>query len=651
MKAKRYLTKSRFKLACECPAKLFYTKKTEYADQKQVDSFLESLAEGGFQVGELAKSYFPGGHDITTLDHEEAVRQTDELLKENNVIIYEAAICTGNLFIRADILIKNGNDLELIEVKAKSFEPSDQNQFFNKNGSIKSEWQEYLYDVAFQKYVVNQALPEYNLKAYLMLADKSAKCPTDGLNQKFRITKDKTGRKKVLVSDKLNDADLNPPILYKANVEQLCELILNQTECIENIKLFSKHYALDEKINAPVSKACEKCEFQTRPSDEKNGLKSGKKECWQENLGWTDADFEEPTIFDIWKFGKKQDLIADGRIKMSQVVEEDIRPKSNDQPGISSSQRQWLQVQKVQANDKSAWLDRENLAREMASWKFPLHFIDFETSMVAIPFNQGRRPYENIAFQFSHHVVYQDGTIEHAGEYINTTPGAFPNYEFVRQLKAELGHDSGSIFRYAAHENTILNAIYRQLQTDQSEIEDRAELLEFIQSITQSKNGKQTWVGPRNMIDMLEIVKRFYYDPATNGSNSIKQVLPAILNSSDYLKDKYSKPIYGAENGIKSLNFEDWQWIKYDCDKVIDPYLLLPKMFLDASDKELILLSDENELKDGGAAMTAYARMQFTEISSYEAEQIRKALLRYCELDTLAMVMIYEGWRELVNVR
>ena len=111
----RYLTKSRFKLACECPTKLFYTKKREYADTKQDDTFLQALAEGGHQVGELAKLYFPGGHDITTLDYDEALNQTNELLKQENVIIYEAAIAYENLFIRADVLCKQGNNVQLID--------------------------------------------------------------------------------------------------------------------------------------------------------------------------------------------------------------------------------------------------------------------------------------------------------------------------------------------------------------------------------------------------------------------------------------------------------------------------------------------------------------------------------------------------------
>ena len=115
----------------------------------------------------------------------------------------------------------------------------------------------------------------------------------------------------------------------------------------------------------------------------------------------------------------------------------------------------------------------------------------------------------------------------------------FPNYEFVRALKAQLENDNGSIFRYADHENSILKIIYNQLQADQGEIADREELCEFIKSIThQGRQGSdEQWTGKRNMVDMLEIVKHYYYDPATNGSNSIKQVLPAMLNSSIFLKD------------------------------------------------------------------------------------------------------------------
>lgn len=41
--------------------------------------------------------------------------------------------------------------------------------------------------------------------------------------------------------------------------------------------------------------------------------------------------------------------------------------------------------------------------------------------------------------------------------------------------------------------------------------------------------------------------------------------------------------------------------------------------------------------------------MQFEEVDEVEHKEIREALLRYCELDTLAMVMIYEAWADLVK--
>ena len=56
-----YLTKSRFKLALECPTKLYYANsKNGYFDKNKDNDFLQSLADGGNQVGELAKfKYHP----------------------------------------------------------------------------------------------------------------------------------------------------------------------------------------------------------------------------------------------------------------------------------------------------------------------------------------------------------------------------------------------------------------------------------------------------------------------------------------------------------------------------------------------------------------------------------------------------------------
>lgn len=99
--ATSYLTKSRFKLALSCPTKLFYTGKSQYANKNDGDDFLKMLADGGFQVGELAKLMYPGGIEITSQDNQEALAQTSELLEAENVILFEPAIAYQGLQVRA----------------------------------------------------------------------------------------------------------------------------------------------------------------------------------------------------------------------------------------------------------------------------------------------------------------------------------------------------------------------------------------------------------------------------------------------------------------------------------------------------------------------------------------------------------------------
>jgi hypothetical protein len=55
-----YLTKSKFVHALDCPTKFYYHENEEYKSKLGDDEFLQALAEGGLQVGELAKLYFPG---------------------------------------------------------------------------------------------------------------------------------------------------------------------------------------------------------------------------------------------------------------------------------------------------------------------------------------------------------------------------------------------------------------------------------------------------------------------------------------------------------------------------------------------------------------------------------------------------------------
>lgn len=648
----KVLTKSRFKLGLECPNKLFYTNKKEYANTKISDTFLEALAEGGFQVEELARMHYPNGVLIegNDWDYHLLWEQTQELLKQENVIIYEAAFLIDGLFIRTDVLIKKGANIELIEVKAKSFTPDDENLFIGKRGGMVSSWKPYLFDIAFQKYVIQLCFPHWKIQSYIMMADKSKKASINGLNQLFRISskgENRTGiLKKVSSIEETGDS-----VLGRKNVTQIvADIEANKYKYhdsltfIESINRFKEFYQNDEYANWKTSfSACKSCEFK---SDDEE-LKSGFKECFEKQHNWNEADFSKPNIFDVYFFTKGNKLFEGGIYFKDELTKDNVGLNIEAEK-LTISHRQWLQIEKEVQNDSAIYVDVEGLKDEMNKWVFPLHFIDFETSSVAIPFNKGLKPYEQIAFQFSHHMYYENGKIEHANEYINSKAGVFPNFEFLRALKVALEKDNGTIFKYSNHENTILNAIY--LQLIDSDEDGKEELIKFIHSISHSKTDSTIeWKGKRDMVDLWEVEKRYYYNPLTKGSNSIKAVLPASLSSSKFLQEKYSKPL--NQINVTSKNFsENHIWIKIEDDIVKSPYKMLPSLFDGWSEEQIEnTLSEIEDIANGGAALTAYGKLQYTDMEQSEIDELTKALLKYCELDTLAMVMIYEHFKELIN--
>src|SRR5690242_18063273 len=145
--AKRYLTKLRFKLAVECPTKLSYAGNPNYLDRSVDDTFLAALAEGGYQVGELARLMHPRGVLVDLLDHEAALARTEALLEQDEVTVFEAALAFEDLFIRIDILKKCGDELELIEVKAKSYSTKEDGDLRTAKGKLKAKFVPYLRDV------------------------------------------------------------------------------------------------------------------------------------------------------------------------------------------------------------------------------------------------------------------------------------------------------------------------------------------------------------------------------------------------------------------------------------------------------------------------------------------------------------------------
>ena len=671
MSSSRYLTKSRFKLAAECPTKLFYTGKPQlYRNLKQEDSFLAMLADGGYQVGELAKCFYPTGVEISSPNNAEAEAQTLEWLKQDKVVLFEPAIRFENLFVRADILVKDGNHFQLIEVKAKSYNSSNP-QIVGANGDLLSGMRPYIEDVAFQAHVLRSALqtlcPGAQVKSYLMMPDKSVKAAVSGLNQLFKIER-ANGRAKVVFSStssplaqQLASTPGLQPLLALVPVDEYVDKVMQDGVHYMSFNAplpqlateWAEAYKHDRKIDPMPGKHCGKCEFKTRPQD---GLLSGFEECWQQKYGLTPSQLAEGTVLDIYNFRRKDQLISDGTVllsKASGAIEiVDARPE------LSLSERQWMQVNGIPPEEDRGgfWMADEVMRQEMRTWQYPYHFIDFETSTVAIPFHKGMRPYEPVAFQFSHHVMQADGSVAHVGEFLLTDPVVFPNFEFARALRAELEGDGGTVFMWSPHENTILNKIGGQLEgcsfggasygsgvglLEGGAPDDALELIEFVRTLTTG--------GSRAMVDLCALSKRAYFADGIKGSSSIKKVLPSVMRWSGVLRGLYSGEVYGSS--IPSKNFKNFAWwvpSASDPSVPLEPYDLLRLDGEDLLGEGLMPGEDPDVLAitEGGAAATAYARLQFEDVDEVERRMIREALLRYCELDTLAMVMIVQAWRE-----
>src|SRR5258708_2426952 len=82
------------------------------------DEALEALADGGHQVGAIAKLMFrskdPEAVEVVARDHDAQIRETTALLQRESVTIFEATIQHETLLVRSDVLVKRGNQVDLI---------------------------------------------------------------------------------------------------------------------------------------------------------------------------------------------------------------------------------------------------------------------------------------------------------------------------------------------------------------------------------------------------------------------------------------------------------------------------------------------------------------------------------------------------------
>ena len=361
-----FLTKSKFKLAQECTRKLYYADDPAYANTKLDDEFLKALADGGHQVGALARLMHMEGpyHNIETLNRDQALQQTNEHLQADEVTLFEAAVQFENCFIRVDVLRKSGNILELIEVKSKSFDPDELNPFFGARGGINSGWRPYLEDVAFQKYVLSRAVPHCTIRSSLMLANKSATATVNGLNRLIRAHRI-ARRVEVMVAPELmaNPALMGAPLLVKVPVDDAVEVIMADVDVAgrtftQRIEWMAGEYSGGEAIPQLISAVCAKCEFRAKAEDLAEGLSSGFRECWSEALGWGDGQFNQPHLFDLWNYRQKAQRMAERKYLLADLETDDIAQGVDvtiqDSP-LRGVQRQWLQRTKAVVGDPNPY--------------------------------------------------------------------------------------------------------------------------------------------------------------------------------------------------------------------------------------------------------------------------------------------------------
>ena len=203
----------------------------------------------------------------------------------------------------------------------------------------------------------------------------------------------------------------------------------------------------------------------------------------------------------------------------------------------------------------------------------------------------------------------------HTGEKF-TNPKEFPNFEFARSLKKQIGN-TGTPFMWSSHENTVLRSILKQMET--RNVEDK-ELEQWLRDMTHDKDDHR--VG--RWIDMNQLALKYYFHPYMKGKTSIKKVLPAIWSNFNYLHEiEYFKE-YKSDTFIQGI---------------LDPYDTLATKVLETD-------IEEDVVKGGTDAMRAYQRIRMeNNLNTVEKDEIRRQLLEYCKLDTMAMVIIWEHWR------
>ncbi len=214
-------------------------------------------------------------------------------------------------------------------------------------------------------------------------------------------------------------------------------------------------------------------------------------------------DIPEYSVHDLSRIGnskKKLESLVDSQIfDISEIPEEfELTPNQKNQVFTHKTQRPMI--------------DLIAIKKELQSLSYPLYFLDYETYPPAIPLFNGFKPYQQIPFQFSLHVLNEPGgELTHA-EYLHEE-ASDPSLDVITQLKKTIGSNGHVITWNKRFEKGINSQM----------AERNPEHADFLESVND------------RIYDLMDIFqKQFYVHHGFKGKVSIKKVLPVLVPKLSY---------------------------------------------------------------------------------------------------------------------
>lgn len=194
-----------------------------------------------------------------------------------------------------------------------------------------------------------------------------------------------------------------------------------------------------------------------------------------------------------------------------------------------------LSVFQRRMKDNVEWVG-PGLKAALQTVHYPVHHVDFETFMLAIPEFPMTRPYQVIPTQWSNHIETEDGQVVHH-EYL-CMDHKDPREELVVKFLESVGAE-GTICVYSGYERSILERLAEALPTLKRDLE---------------RVMARLW-------DLFIIIRDHYYHPAFEGSFSIKSVLPAVVPALGYGDLEIQEGRLAAFQYYRMV-FEETDWVE-----------------------------------------------------------------------------------------